>query len=165
MNSSDDFLDKLYEILATLKYNSERRELLEKVLKQFLIEKSVDIDIKRMVVEIYKKDRKFMEEGFKSIENLKKGWFKQEFLLLSNIPEDCIFKYIVGKYAPFSREFKRLYGIDPNALWLFALAISQYMGLRKYELNFEDAVYKFKSKKEYGNPTFIALPSRKYIEA
>jgi hypothetical protein len=45
MEDNVEFYNKLYEILATLQYNSERKEILENVLRIFLVKKDLDINI------------------------------------------------------------------------------------------------------------------------
>jgi hypothetical protein len=45
METNLEFYDKLYEILASLQYNSERRKILEDVLRNYLVERNSNIDI------------------------------------------------------------------------------------------------------------------------
>lgn len=163
MEGNHRFYDKLYEILATVKYNSERGEILEDVLRNFLIERNHKTDICAKTQEIYQ-TKKLPHEIKDKREYIKSEWFKQECLLLSNIPDYHIPEYLIQKFSPFAEEFEKIYELDMNAMWTFAFRLLEYMGFKKHMVGFRDEVYKFRSKEEYANPWFVSLPSKEYIE-
>lgn len=166
MVNKEKFLRKLYEILATLRYNSERTEVIEEILKNFLISPDIDLDIKKEATIIFNKKKK----GFESKNNknfdieIKKELFKQKCILLSNTPHEFIPEYIYEKFSPFNKYFEKQYHFDMNSLWIFAFKLMEYLEFKKYSLNFWDEMYKFKSKEEYADMSFISIPSEEYIK-
>jgi len=165
MDNKDKFLLKLYEILATLEYNSERTEILEEILKKFLITRDTNINIKKESEEI------FNEIFFKRIDKsknfdieIKKGLFKQKSMLLSNIPTEYVLEYLIGKFSPFAKLFEKRYDLNFDSIWLFAFKLTEYLEFKKYFSEFKDEIYRFKSKDEYANPKFVSLPSKDYTQ-
>jgi len=165
MEDNVEFYNKLYEILATLQYNSERREILENVLRIFLVKKDSDIDITAEARKKYaEKEEQIKIEKIRNELISRSEWFKQEYLLLSNISHEYIPEYVIQKFSPFAKEFEEAYGFDMNTLWKFAFKIWEYVEFKKYMTRFTGEVYKFRSKKEYADLGFIAIPSKTYIE-
>lgn len=160
-------LRKLYEILSTLKYNSERREPLEEILKKFLVEVDPQMDILHESRNLFdRKKELILHSGRMDIhtEFLKAEWFKQECLLLSNIPHHFIPEYVMQKFLAFSEEFERIYTFNVNSLWVFAFKILEYIQFKKATLGSSDEIYKFESKEEYADLGFVKIPSKRYIE-
>jgi hypothetical protein len=165
-------IDKLYEILATLHYNSERGDPLEDVLAKFLVNMNPVFDTEQEVREAFLQKMKQSEERHKGIQKgeyinsdqFKTDWFRQESLLLSNISQRYIPDYILGKYAPYEEEFIKKYDFDPNALWLFSFKFAEYFSFKQMQNGFADEVYAFESKKEYADLSFVKIPSPVYIE-
>lgn len=163
LEQNSKFYDKLYELLATLKYNSERGEMLEDVLKNFLIEKNSNMDICAKAREIYQ-TKNLPHEIKDKKEYLKSEWFKQECLLLSNIPIRYVPEYLIQKFSPFAEEFEKIHELDMDAILKFAFSLIEFMEFKKHMVGFRDEVYKFKSKEEYANPWFVSSPSKEYVE-
>lgn len=160
METNLEFYDKLYEILASIQYNSERRKILEDVLRNYLVERNSNIDI---AAEARKSSTK--ELGIKDKnEPLKSRLFGQECLLLSNIPHQYIPEYIIQKFSRCSIEFEKIYGFNIDTLWIFAFKLLEYIEFKKNMIHFIDESYIFKSKNEYADVGFMAIPSKTYIE-
>lgn len=165
----EKLLRKLYEILSTLQYNSERRELLEHVLARFITGKDLHTNVASEVRRLF--DEKVLSTkgtpsglDFLKSENFKQMWFEQEGLLLSNIPHQYIPEYIVEKCSAFSQEFQDIYDFDLNSLWLFAFKLSEYIEYKKASTGFSDEIYSFGSKKEYADLGFVKTPPDVYVE-
>ena len=164
--------DKLYEILATLHYNSERREPLESILANFLVSKDPRLDIEMEARRLFnKKDkqmqqihRKYQQKDYLNSEQFIADWFKQESLLLSNVSRNYLPEYIMEKFAPYEDEFRRKNGFDFGSLWLFSFKFMEYFAFKQIQTGFADEVYAFKSKKEYADLGFVKIPSPVYIE-
>ncbi|MEM3368496.1 MAG: hypothetical protein QW193_01195 [Nitrososphaerales archaeon] len=163
----ETFYTKLYEILATRQYNSERTELLEDVLRYFLIKKDLALDIPTKTREIFDEKRNSLK-ATQNVQNkekfLKSEWFKQGCLLLSNIPHRYVPEYITEKFTPFATKFKDKFDLNMDSLWLFSFKTMEYVQFKKYMTGFKDGVYKFKSKDEYADLGFVAIPSDSYVE-
>lgn len=159
------FLNELYKILATLNYNNERRKLLEELLKQFLVDIDIEIDIVSKHRDMFDEKRELdkLDSDEKEEKHLKSEWFKQECLLLSNIPHEYIPEYTI-KFSPFSKDFEKIYGFNMDFMWLFSFKLIEYIEFKKYMIQFEDDVYEFNSKEEYSDLGFTALPPTDYVE-
>jgi len=148
-----------------MRYNSERIELLEKILVDFLNNPCTDLDITKEVRRIYNEERRRLsatrKEAFKEI---KKELFRHKCVLLHNIPQEFVLEYILHKFSPFSAYFEDVYGINFHSLYTFAFKLKDYLEYKKCSLGFLDEVYKFKSKKEYADLGFVSIPSRDYIK-
>lgn len=68
------------------------------------------------------------------------------------------------KFNPFPESFKNKFGFNIQSLWLFSFKLLEYLNFKKYVTNFKDEVYKFKSKEEYADLGFVAVPPASYIE-
>lgn len=165
-------LNKLYEIIATIHYNSERGEPLEEVLAKFLVNRNPTFDIKQETRQTFLQKLEQSKEEHKGIvgeeylnsEQFKIDWFKQESLLLSNVFQQYIPEYVLGKYAPFEEEFRQKHGFDPNAIWLFSFKFAEYLSFKQMQLGFADDVYAFKNKREYVDLGFVKIPDSVYVE-
>jgi Holliday junction resolvase-like predicted endonuclease len=164
---SEIFLAKLYEILATLQYNSERTELLYDVLKHFLAKKDLTLDIPTKAREIFNEKEESLK-GMQGAQNeeefLKSEWFKQKCLLLLNIPYQYIPEYVMGKFTPFAKDFEDKFNFDMSSLLKFSLGLMEYLNFKKHMIGFKNEVYKFNSKNEYADLGFVAVPPKTYIE-
>ena len=164
------FYSKLYEILATYHYNTERVELMEEVLKYFLTTRDCNLSIPSKAREIYnnKVVSSMKLRAIKKVDSfgdfLKSEWFKQKCVLLHNIPKEFVPEYITMKFRPFSKIFEEKFGLNISSLWLFSFKLSEYLQFKKYMINFKDETYKFKSKEEYADLGFVAVPSTSYVE-
>ena len=167
------FNDKLYEILATFNFNTERGEILEGVLRHFLVEKDVELDIKKKAKEAfdeinndknYIRDTNFDPTKIAESKEFKREWFKQRHLLLSNIPNEYVPEYLMQKFSPFLEDFVDVYKFDANTLWMFAFKLIEYCQFKKYMVKFRDEVYQFNSKEEFADLWFVGLPEKNYVE-
>lgn len=170
---SRKLLNKLYEILSALQYNSERRELLEDVLKKFLLGKNPQIDIVSTARKSFLEKESLMKQILKDVgkdkpffesEEFKQEWFKQEGLLLSNIPQQYIPEYIMAKFSPYKGQFEKVYNFDMSSLWIFAFKLVEYLDFKKMTTGFTDETYVFKNKKEYADLGFVKVPHEIFIE-
>jgi hypothetical protein len=160
----NEFYSKLYEILATYRYNTERIELMEDVLKYFLISKDYNLDVPAKAREIFNQKYSSLKSSLREEKNLKSEWFKQKCILLYNIPQRYIPEYILKKFHPFSRVFEDKFGLSFDSLLLFSFNLLKYLQFKKDMIRFKDEVYRFKSKTEYVDLGFVATPSSTYIE-
>lgn len=165
-------LKKLYEILSTLHYNSERGEFLEEVLAKFLAERDSQLDIVSAVRQlgdkkmagIKERQQEIQKGEYSKSEYLKTEWFTQETMLLSNLSQKFVPEYILGKFTPYAEEFKEHYTFDHNLLWLFAFKFAEYIEFKKMSAGFNEEIYMFKNKQEYADFGFVELPPTIYTE-
>jgi len=156
-------LGKLYEILATLNYNRERREVMERVLERFLVTLNPNLDIRKeakVVLDSYEGLNYAKDDITKTVNKI---LFGQKSVLLSNIPTHLVEEYIVGKFSSFEKYFERTYSFDMYSPLLFAFVLNEYIEFKKRLLNFSDASA-FKSTEEYIDIGYVSIPSKKYIE-
>jgi len=162
ISQKEDFTKKLYEILATLQYNRERRMFLEETLRLFLAKRTQDFSAiniaKKAALEKIRKAEK--QHGIDI-----STWFEQSHLLYSNIPSQYIPEYIIYKFSQYGNEFKKKFGFDINSLWIFSFMLYDYFQYKKEIIGLKDDVYVFKSKKEYADPSFIVPPPEPFTKA
>ncbi|MEO0199489.1 MAG: hypothetical protein ABIL91_07950 [candidate division WOR-3 bacterium] len=137
---------------------------MEEVLKHFMVKKDCNLDIPSKAREIFNKRILPLKSSRNDKNFLKSEWFKQRCVLLHNIPQLFIPEYLIMKFNPFSESFKNKFGFNIQSLWLFSFKLLEYLNFKKYVTNFKDEVYKFKSKEEYADLGFVAVPPALYIE-
>jgi hypothetical protein len=158
----------LFKITAAIRHNSERSDHLEEVLRRFLIEPA-QIDIIKETRNVAAEELKDRAEAQGSLEKTGEfpaaTWFKQLGLLTRDVPAEHVPEYLVNKFLPFAEDFERQYNCRWDALLQFSLKFTQYLRFKMYLAGFDDSVYRFKSKAEYANPAFVAMPGSFQVEA
>src|SRR2546425_3043120 len=170
VTADEPFLSKLYQLLAMLEFNSERAEVLEAVLKEYLVTRNVSIDVPKEARRRWQDRRKHLKAVSRAApdktpeEHLKSQWFRQECLLSSNIPAEYIPEYLVGKFGPFEDIFYSSLGFDPDAVWMFSFRVTEYLEFKKHIVGFRNEPYRFRTKAEYADLGFVAVPGGDYVE-
>lgn len=150
MNSLN--VDKFYEILALIQYNSERRGLLQSLLKTFLIKETDNFDIKKELLAIeLDKEESILENIFKQFDNI----------ITAGLNIQTIVKYIILRYEPFMDIFYKTYQISLEKFLYIALKLGIIFN-EKF-IKFSLASYQFTCTEEYANLKFIAFPDKSYI--
>lgn len=167
-NKSDgDFSNKLYEILATLNYNSERREVLEEILERFLAKQNPNVNIAKEARKIAYNEiqnNKKTKSSLSKNDLLKSELFRQGRTLFLGVFPQYVPEYLIQKFFPYEKEFKNKFKLDVACLLVFYLRLAEYMAFKQSEMGFKDTSYKFSNKEEYADLGFVALPDRSYIE-
>ncbi len=140
---------KLYELLATLRYNQERVPLIEILLKDFLLNPNKDIG-------------KLIEDS-KEKSSFSSLFKEQDTILSSSIPDLDAISYIEQRYGKYNEIFRKKYGIGLDTTFSMPLMIMLRCINKAKELNFKGGMYIFQNKEEYGNLDFFKLPSEDYI--
>ncbi len=150
MNPPD--IDKFYEILALIQYNSERKGLLQLLLRTFLIKETDNFDIKKelLAIELDKKES-ILETIFKQFDNI----------ITAGLNIQTIVKYIILRYELFIDIFYKTYQISLEKFLYIALKLG--MVFNEKFIKFSLASYQFTCKEEYANLKFIAFPDKSYI--
>lgn len=146
-------MDKFYEILALIQYNSERNGILQPLLKTFLIKKTDNFDIKKeiLAIEINKKES-ILETIFKLFDTI----------ITVGLSPQTIVDYIILRYKPFMDIFYKTYQISLDDFLYIALELGAVFNEKSIKFNL--ASYQFTSKEEYANLKFIAFPDKNYID-
>lgn len=169
LSVDDPFEAKLFEILAALRYNTERGHALESVLKEFLVNRDASISVAAEVRKLEAERERHLGEVRKipptqQDEDLKSIWFQQDYILSSNIPHKYIPEYVIRKIGPYSQEFEEALGFPVDALLSLSFALLEYLTFKKHMVRFKDETYRFASKEEYADLGFVAIPDVHYIE-
>ena len=158
MNSKT--LSKVYEILAVMRFNPERRPICADVLRDVLINDLGETDIVKLARS--KKPRIEAGEGidpqkiFKEMDN--------DFILNVRISDLDTLEYLEKRYLPYDKEFRKEYGttiydfVVPAQLCLDL----QVQRLKRMGFVFDEAI--FNGKEEYADFGLVKMPSKSYVD-
>ncbi|MCX9014870.1 MAG: hypothetical protein OIN89_08780 [Candidatus Methanoperedens sp.] len=150
MNSLD--MDKFYEILALIQYNSERWGLLQSLLKTFIIKETDNFDIKKELSAIeVNKEKSILETIFRDFDNI----------ITAGLNLQTIVEYIFLRYEPFSDIFSKTHRISLKKFLFIAFELGMFINENSIKVSLSS--YQFTSKEEYANLKFIAFPDKNYI--
>ncbi len=152
----DSSLKILYDICAILKYNTERTEILEKLIKKVILEEPEILDIKEELKKMVASE---------SISLSADSMFKlQDTLLTLSVPSTDARAYIEQRYFPYEKTFFKNYGFSIVSVSAIADAILLACVEKAKKLRFYGACYQFRSKEEYADKCFVEFPENSYIE-
>jgi len=162
------FLPKLYEILASMNYNTERIDLLQEVLRIYLKNPVPDFEVATTARKINdgqrKTDLKEKTEALGSNNTLTADfWFQQDDLLSSNIFQEYIPEYVQAKYGPFGKHFVDQFELRIEAPFLLGFKLAEYLEFKKNNAGFQDEVHRFTSKEQYADRGFVSIPPPDYL--
>jgi hypothetical protein len=148
-------LDLLYKLTATTKYNSERRELLEDVILDFIKKRPTILNIKSEVEKclIKRKEDEISD---------KQHMFKS-YDALQPVTHNEIDEYVIHRYSKYRDIFKKRFGFGQELIRIITDIILLHGTEICKQTNFRPYTYAFKNKEEYGNMNFISIPDDYYI--
>ena len=152
--------DKFYEITAICNYNSERRALLQPVIKKFLLNPISDFNIDKEIAQydIDKIENQLSENLF--IEDLFKN---HDYIITSGLDIKIIVDYITLRYGVYGDAFFKKYAIPLDVFLELSKTLWILLNLRIRSNHFFDC-HQFTSKEDYANLDFYSIPNKKYIE-
>ena len=161
-----DYETTLFEILATLNYNTERTEVLEGVLTKFLKHpKSMDIAAEaRMFKRKWSGGSTVSSSTADKNDFMKELLFSYQVIINRSVPVQHVLEYLYGKYAPFAKEFENKYKIKWEALITFSFFLKAYVGDKMNDHRVIQDVYQYETKEEYGDSGFVKIPDSTYID-
>ena len=153
----DDALNVLYDVCATLQYNTERTDILEKLIKKIILEEPQKIDIKNEIKQIMLSDKVSLSaETVFSI---------QDTILTLTIPTEDVMDYIAKRYFPYDNIYSKRYGYGIILVSTTINAILLNCIEKAKRKRFLAGCYQFKNKEEYADRSFVELPSKEYATA
>lgn len=164
------FLNTLYKILGIHAYNSEKREVLERILFNFLQSPEESLDIKQEVNHIVRE----MEEeckikpvksiSFIDIENkpMLKFFFSHPSVFIYSVTNDSAEFYCKEKYSGYSQEFRERYDINLSSILQVSKAIMLLLFEKSKKVGFSWDICLYLSKYDY-LPNHIEIPPERYI--
>lgn len=152
--------DKFYEITAICNYNSERRALLQPVIKKFLLNPISDFNIDKEIAQydIDKIENQLSENLF--IEDLFKN---HDYIITSGLDIKIIVDYTTLRYGVYGDAFFKKYAIPLDVFLELSKTLWILLNLRIRSNHFFDC-HQFASKEDYANLDFYSIPNKKYIE-
>ena len=161
-----DYETTLFEILATLNYNSERTDVLEEVLTKFLKHpKSMDIAAEaRMIKEKSSSGLPVSHDTDDKNDLVKKLLFSHQGIINRSVPVQHVLEYLYGKYAQFAKEFENKYKVKWEALITVSFFLKAYIGDMMNSHRIIQDIYQYETKEEYGDPGFVKIPGSAYID-
>ena len=153
-------LELLHRISATARFNSERVEILEKLLGKVLSEGLETVDMQKCLDD-FKKLEKDQKDLFSP-----QGIFKQQRnLSFFKIDGKKATEYLYTTYFPFTNpELCGELGYRVAFSLLLCQSISYVVGTKAKKLGFTNEVYKFNDRYEYANQSFVSIPNDNYIK-
>jgi hypothetical protein len=153
---NDRSLKILYDVCAILEYNTERTEILEKLIKKIISEEPENLDIKEELRAIVASNN--IPLSVYTMFRL------QDTLLTLSVPSDDAKAYVEKRYFPYERTFSKNYGFSIVLVSATTYAILLTCGEKAKKLRFYDERYQFRSKEEYADKYFVRVPENSYIE-
>lgn len=156
----------LFEILATLEYNSERAVPMEELLKKFLNNPRT-LDISKEARVIATNLDGIIRKGIDTTnneENLISQLFSLQPILNNYIPDQFVPEYLELKYGPFAKEFEIRYRIPFDSLLIFSTNLKLRLLEKRMHFGHKDEVYQFSTKKEYMDLGFVKIPPNDYVK-
>jgi hypothetical protein len=153
-------LEILYKISATARFNSERGEILEKLLGRVLSKGLEKVDMQKELDCL-----KDIDKGQKDLFSPTGVFRYQRNLAFLKIDGKRATEYIYTTYFPFTQpDLCGELGYRVASSLLVCQSISYVVGTKAKNLGFKNEVYKFNDKYEYANQSFVCIPDREYIE-
>lgn len=160
-------LKTCYEVLAVMRYNSERNPICSEMLKKVLIENKKQINTesfaRKISQELFNKHRKNdMKDtrAFSSCDHF--SFLDSAFVLNTRLDSLKVIEYIQKRYFVYDSLFQNEYPISIEDFVQIASTIILMMDDRCRDLHCSFENYQF-NKMEYGDLGFVKLPDRKYI--
>lgn len=152
-------LEQFYELTATCHFNSERRGLLQPIIKKFFHFKNETFDIQQT---IQNGSIHNITSSSPTNEILADLFKKHDFLLTSGISTKNVIDYIDLRYNEYDDVFKT-YSISLEAFTFISFIIwNNYFDRVTQIPDFEK--YQFTTKEDYANFNHFAIPDKIYIE-
>jgi hypothetical protein len=160
---SEKLLKTIYTVSATLRFNSERTQVLEKLLKKILLNEMEQVDLQDECKKIILSEESDIHAIYPSPE----FFFKEEDTIFSlSIPVEDAIDYVNKRYfCPYREIFNKHYGFFPDAILVTEYVISEILYKKAQNIKFNPTIYKFKNKKEFGDLSFVVIPTKEYIES
>lgn len=153
-------LEQFYELTALCHFNSERRGLLQPLIKKLFSVENGMFDIQQNIES--NPIHKTTSSSPKS-EILSDLFKKHDFLLTSSIDSKTVIDYIILRYDKYRDVFFKTYNISLEAFIYISLTIWKSYFDRVIQIpEFEE--YQFTTKEDYANLNHFAEPDKRYIE-
>ncbi len=147
------FSDKIFEILATLHFNPERRYICTEILKEILTAK-VNVDIVAKAKAIVLPENTISKPTMFKL-------YEESFLL--HTPDDVDTKdYIANRYFAYNNEFEEAYSIPIWAVYDAANALKELVNRQAANYSFEGISYS--NKAEIMDKRLVKIPNESYIQ-
>lgn len=153
-------LEQFYELTALCQYNSERRGLLQPLIKKFFSENSDSFDINKKFItdSIYKTVKSQSKSDI-----LEELFIRYDSLFTSSIDFKTIIDFIILRYGKCREAFLKKYHI-PLEYFIYISLVIWETYFEKLDKNPHFTNYQFDKKEDYLNLNFYVIPSDKYID-